>query len=361
MMLQASQRIGSSASSSATGASHQGQSIMTIGSSSSLRLRGSMRGSSGGAVTATVSQPSTAVIETRDLAKRFGRTIALANLTMRVEPGEVFGFLGPNGAGKTTAVKLFLGLARPSGGDGTVLGAPLGDRRARRRIGYLPELFRYQPWLRAREVLALHCELAGLPRSTWDADIAAVLDRVGLATRAGDLVGGFSKGMQQRLGLGVALLGRPDLVILDEPTSALDPVGRSEVRSIIRDARERGTAVFLNSHLLTEVERVCDRVAVIDRGRVLAAGSLDDLLGEPAVRIRATEVSPAARSSIAALGPLAEDGEWLTIQPLAPERVPDAVAALVAHGARIHEVDAGRTSLEERFLALVRASGETVP
>ena len=279
---------------------------------------------------------------------------------MTVGRGEVFGFLGPNGAGKTTAVKLLLGLARPTSGRGTVLGRPLGDRRARRRIGYLPELFRYQPWLRAREVLALHCELAQLARNRWPEEIDESLGLVGLADRADDPVGAFSKGMQQRLGLWLALLGRPDLVVLDEPTSALDPVGRSDVRAIIRTVRDRGTAVFLNSHLLTEVERVCDRVAVVDRGRVLAAGKLDELLGEPAVRIRATGLDAAAVAALEKFGPLRRDGDWLSIQPIDPAVVPDVVAAIVAGGGRVHAVEAGRSSLEDRFLALL-AEGSAAP
>ncbi|HSL77615.1 MAG TPA: ABC transporter ATP-binding protein, partial [Candidatus Limnocylindrales bacterium] len=210
------------------------------------------------------------VIETRGLAKRYGRTDALIDLTLRVEPGEVFGFLGPNGAGKTTAVKLLLGLARATGGSGTVLGAPLGDRAARREVGYLPELFRYQPWLRAREVVELHGQLRAIDggAAASATDVASALDVVGLGDRAGDLVGDFSKGMQQRLGLAVALLGAPRLVVLDEPTSALDPVGRADVRTIIRRARDAGSSIFLNSHLLTEVERVCDRVAIIRHGRL---------------------------------------------------------------------------------------------
>ena len=175
--------------------------------------------------------PSTdAAIDTTALAKRYGTTTALAGLTMRVSSGHVFGFLGPNGAGKTTAVKLLLGLARPTSGAATVLGAPLGDRATRRRIGYLPELFRYQAWLTARDVLGLHASLAELPRAGRRAAIDEALGIVGLADRAGDRVGTFSKGMQQRLGIGVALLGRPDLVFLDEPTSALDPIGRQDVR-----------------------------------------------------------------------------------------------------------------------------------
>jgi ABC-2 type transport system ATP-binding protein len=294
------------------------------------------------------------IIDTQGLAKRYGRTQALADLTMRVEAGEVFGFLGPNGAGKTTAVKLLLGLARPGGGHGTVLDAPLGDRRARRRIGYLPELFRYQPWLRAREVLELHARLGGgLDRSRTALD--TILDEVGLLDRAGDAVGGFSKGMQQRLGLGVALLGTPALVILDEPTSALDPVGRADVRAIIRRAREAGTAVFLNSHLLTEVERVCDRVAIVDHGRVLASGRLDDLLGEPRVRIRATDLEPGARAGLARFGRLAatDDDGWLTIAGIEPASIPDVVAAIVAGGGRVHAVDPGRATLEDRYFELI--------
>src|SRR5262245_2422821 len=183
--------------------------------------------------------PMPPVIDVSGLRKRYGRIEALAGLTMSVGPGEVFGFLGPNGAGKTTTVKLLLGLARPTSGTGRVLGAPLGDLEARRKIGYLPELFRYQPWLKAREVLTLHAELMGMATDRrWPASDEA-LRLVGLADRAGDLVGRFSKGMQQRLGLGAALLGEPALVVLDEPTSALDPVGRVDVRGIVRAAAER--------------------------------------------------------------------------------------------------------------------------
>jgi ABC-2 type transport system ATP-binding protein len=297
-------------------------------------------------------------VETVDLAKQYGRVRALDGLTMTIERGEVFGLLGPNGAGKTTVVKLLLGLARSSGGGGRVLGAPLGDLSTRRRIGYLPELFRYQPWMRAREVLALHCDLARLPRADWSAAVDAALNLVGLADRADDIVGTFSKGMQQRLGLGVALLGAPDLVILDEPTSALDPVGRSDVRAIIRDVRSRGTTVLLNSHLLTEVERVCDRIAIVDRGRVVEEGRLDDVLGDPGVRVQATGLDERAVAQLERFGPIRRDGDWLAIQPLDPARVPDLVEAIVVAGGRVHEVDAGRRSLEERFLALLAGSGD---
>ncbi len=184
-----------------------------------------------------------AVVRTQGLRKTYGRHVALESLDLTVDRGQVIGLLGPNGAGKTTAVKLLLGLSRPTSGGGTLLGRPLGDRVARRSVGYLPELFRYPQWLSAREVVRLHCQLAGLPRSSWPAWTDQALAIVGLGHRAMDRVGTFSKGMQQRLGLGLALLGDPDLVILDEPTSALDPVGRDDVRSIIRTARARGASV----------------------------------------------------------------------------------------------------------------------
>ncbi len=301
-----------------------------------------------------MTSPSTdAAIDTTALAKRYGTTTALAGLTMRVSSGHVFGFLGPNGAGKTTAVKLLLGLARPTSGAATVLGAPLGDRATRRRIGYLPELFRYQAWLTARDVLGLHASLAELPRAGRRAAIDEALGIVGLADRAGDRVGTFSKGMQQRLGIGVALLGRPDLVFLDEPTSALDPIGRQDVRAIIRALRDRGTAVFLNSHLLTEVERVCDEVAIVDHGRVVAAGTLDAILGAATVRVRVTELDAAGRATLTPFGTLSDDPPWLVVRGCPPERVPDLVAAIVAAGGRIHAVDAGRETLEERFLELL--------
>jgi len=303
-------------------------------------------------------------IETIGLAKRFARTTALGDLTLEVGRGEIFGFLGPNGAGKTTAIKLLLGLARPSAGAAEVLGAPLGDRAARRKIGYLPELFRYQEWLAASEVLAFHARLLGLPRAGRYAEIARVLEIAGLSARAGDRVGTYSKGMQQRLGIAVALLGEPDLVFLDEPTSALDPLGRRDVRVLIEDLRRAGTTVFLNSHLLTEVERVCDRIAVVDRGRVVASGTVAELLGRgPETRLLLGNVGPAAaallaraaahRAAAATALDLPPEAAWYAVSaPL--DAMPPLVAALVHAGAAVYAVEAVRATLEERFLELLR-------
>jgi ABC-2 type transport system ATP-binding protein len=292
-------------------------------------------------------------IQTTNLSKRFGHTTALAGLSMTVPRGEVFGFLGPNGAGKTTSVKLLLGLLTPTSGQGWLLGRPIGDLDTRRRIGYLPELFRYQGWLSAREVLALHCELAPLPRSSWKDEITSALDTVGLTDRAGDRVSTFSKGMQQRLGLAAALLGEPELVFLDEPTSALDPVGRHDVREIIRGLASRGTAVFLNSHLLSEVEQVCDRVAVVDHGRVIAAGTMNELLSGTAVKVRVTGLDGSAMSKLADYGKVDDEGDQLTFTNLNADRVPDLVAAIVGLGGKVFEVSPRHQTLEDRFLQLL--------
>lgn len=293
-------------------------------------------------------------IHTVELRKTFGNTVALAGLSMTVPPGEVFGFLGPNGAGKTTSVKLLLGLIRPTGGEAWVLGQPVGNLRTRARIGYLPELFRYQGWLSAREVLALHCELARLERSDWNREIRTALDTVGLSDRAGDKVATYSKGMQQRLGLGASLLGEPALVFLDEPTSALDPVGRHDVREVIRKLAERGTAVFLNSHLLSEVEQVCDRVAVVDHGRVIKSGTMDELLGGSAVRVRVAGLGTADLKSLSGFGDLDGEGDQLTFNGLGPDRVPELVAEIVRLGGRVYAVEPRHQTLEDRFLELLR-------
>ena len=272
---------------------------------------------------------------------------------MTIPRGAIFGFLGPNGAGKTTSVKLLLGLARPTSGSAEILGQPIGERASRRRVGYLPELFRYQPWLTAREVLLLHCELAGVDRAAWSREIEDALAVVGLQDRGSSRVGTFSKGMQQRLGLGVALLGDPELVLLDEPTSALDPVGRHDVREIIRGLRDRGVTVFLNSHLLSEVEQVCDRVAVVDRGKVIAEGTLDELLRSDTVRMRVSGLPRGAKDQLAPFGAIDEDGDWLVVRGVDADRVPDLVAHVVGLGGRVHAVEPRHETLEDRFLRLL--------
>ena len=293
-----------------------------------------------------------AAIEASGLTKTFGRVTALDGLTMTVPSGEIFGFLGPNGAGKTTAIKLLLGLSQPTTGTARVLDAPAGDRATRRRIGYLPELFRYQGWLSAYEVLQLHARLSRMARERRAREIETALVLVGLADRAHDRVGTFSKGMQQRLGLAAALVGEPELVFLDEPTSALDPVGRHDVREVIRGLAARGTAVFLNSHLLSEVEQVCDRVAVVDHGRVVASGDLKNLLQGSGVRIRVTGFDDGT-AALRGFGTVDHSGEWISIAGITPEAIPEVVRLLVGAGAQVHAVEPRHESLEDRFLQLL--------
>jgi ABC-2 type transport system ATP-binding protein len=304
--------------------------------------------------------PGSPAIHTIELSKRYRTVVALAGLSMTVARGEVFGFLGPNGAGKTTAVKLLLGLSRPTGGEAMVLGAPAGDIETRRQIGYLPELFRFQSWLTAREVLVLHCRLMRMARQGWAAAADDALRVVGLDGRGDDKVGTFSKGMQQRLGLGVALLGEPALVVLDEPTSALDPVGRHHVRVIIRELRDRGTTVFLNTHLLEEAEHVCDRVTIISKGRSVATGTLAELkVRRPSARLRVTGLPGGWWRRLGSFGRWTEEtgaDDWLLVEEMAAGRVPELVTAIVALGGQVEAVIPEHQSLEESFLKLL---GET--
>ena len=295
-------------------------------------------------------------VHTIELRKHFRGTIALQGLSMTVQRGEVFGFLGPNGAGKTTAVKLLLGLIRPSSGEAMVLGAPAGDRETRRRIGYLPELFRFQSWLSAREVLKLHCQLLQLPRARFSTSIDSVLETVGLLERSDDKVGTFSKGMQQRLGLGVALIGQPELVILDEPTSALDPIGRHDVREVIRKLRGGGTTVFLNTHLLEEAEHLCDRVSVIDHGRSIATGTLAEVVGRASnVRLKIAGLGEGWWRNFGRFGTWKREGDWLTVEDVGSRSVPELVATIVAIGGEVEAVVPEHRSLEDRFIELLRS------
>lgn len=295
----------------------------------------------------------TDVVDVRHLAKTYGGVTAVRDVTLRVGAGEIFGFLGPNGAGKTTCVKMLVGLVRPTAGRGTVLQAPLGDRLARKKLGYLPELFRFQEWLSAREVLALHCRLAQVRPS--EREIARALEMVGLGARTRDRVGTYSKGMQQRLGIAAALIGEPDLIVLDEPTSALDPVGRHDVRRLLRELKAKGTAVFLNSHLLGEVEQVCDRVAIVSAGSVVAQGTIPEIVGlQKAVRVRAVSNGTPLEPLLEAFGTVQRQADGFVVSGIERERIPLLVRTLAQADARVYAVEPLGTSLEERFLEIAQ-------
>ncbi|HEV8371753.1 MAG TPA: ABC transporter ATP-binding protein [Actinomycetota bacterium] len=296
-----------------------------------------------------------AAIELAGARKAYGDRVALHGLDLRVEQGEVFGFLGPNGAGKTTAMKILTGLVRASAGVARVLGRPVGDPAARRRIGYLPEHFRFQEWATGEELLDLHGRLAGLPAARRAARVAEVLELVGLAGRGRQRIRSYSKGMTQRIGLAQALLAEPELVLLDEPTSALDPVGRREVRDLIRELRGRGVTVFLNSHLLGEVELVCDRVAIIDQGRVVRGGRLAELVGPAtALRLLLDRVDEYLLGALRRLGQVRSvEGVAVTLQVDDLDVAPAVAECVVRSGYRLFELAPVQRSLEEVFVDLV--------
>lgn len=302
---------------------------------------------------------TTYAIETHGLRKLFGEKVAVSNLTLAVEQGEVFGFLGPNGAGKTTSVKMLLNLVFPSGGEGRLFGRPLSDPQVRSRVGFLPEHFRFHDWLTGEEFLALHAELYHMPRPEAAPRIIELLDLVSLTPHAQKKLREYSKGMLQRIGLAQALLNRPGLVILDEPTSGLDPVGRRLVRDIIRDLRSQGTTVFINSHLLSEVEITCDRVAFIKHGEVARISSLEALVeGEMTVDIRAHNLTPETVAGVARWGKNVRlDGDHLALALDGEADLPEINRYLVSQGVDVYELRPQRMSLEDLFIQIVGTDG----
>ena len=292
------------------------------------------------------------MIETHSLRKEFGSTIAVSDLSLQVREGEIFGFLGPNGAGKTTSIKMLLALVAPTSGTGHVLGAPLGDRAVRARIGFLPEHFRFHETLTATELLRFHGRLYGLHGLSLDARIDRLLTRVDLADAADRPLGGYSKGMQQRVGLAQALLNEPRLVFLDEPTSGLDPLGRYLVRSIIDDLRADGVTVFLNSHLLGEVEATCDRVAFVKRGRIVDERRLAAPVETLDVELRVAPIDAAILEGLSRFGSdVTQTGPGvIAMRTPSEDVIPAMVSWLVQHGGHVYAVQPRRASLEDVFL-----------
>jgi ABC-2 type transport system ATP-binding protein len=271
------------------------------------------------------------------LHKAYGPVQALRGVDLEVGPGELFGLLGPNGAGKSTLVKITCGLVRASAGDVRVCGEPAGSPAAHRSLGYLAELFRFPDWCTAAELLELHQELVGSPGGVAErADLLALVELDHVPERR---IGAMSKGMQQRLGIAQALIGEPRLLLLDEPTSALDPAGRRTVRALLERLRERGVGVLLNSHLLSEVELVCDRVAIIDGGAVVAAGTPAELSHAGGVEV--------------------ETAAGVRLFPDAVrEDAPRIVRELVAAGDDVFAVRLRTSTLEDAYLAAVGRTDE---
>lgn len=292
------------------------------------------------------------------------RIEALRGVTLQVRPGEVFGLLGPNGAGKTTLIKVLLGIIRRSGGDASVLGKPAGSSASRRRIGYLPENLRVERHHSARSALRFYGQLSNLSGADLEKKIDALIEQVGLQGRDREPVKGFSKGMNQRLGLAQALLHDPDLLILDEPTDGLDPVGRLDVRNLMRRLADEGKGVMMNSHILQEVELVCDRVAIMTHGTLRSLGSISDLT--EATRFGALQIHVSPEQSDAALEALTELGEPAVQPMISRDSVPilievqdqaqtdRCVDLLRAAGVSLTRMEVKRPSLEDIFLGIVR-------
>jgi ABC-2 type transport system ATP-binding protein len=290
-----------------------------------------------------------------DLTKRYGPVLAIDGLSLSVGVGEVVGLLGPNGAGKSTTVKTLVGLVRPTSGSAELFGIASDRPEARRSVGYLPELFRFHEWMTGRQLLAFHGELAGMTQDELASAIPQVLDRVGLAHRAEERIAGYSKGMSQRIGIAQAILGSPRLVILDEPTSALDPVGRREVRDLIRDLRSEGSSVLLNSHLLGEVEQVCDRVVVIDRGRLVFEGEIGELTGGAhRLEVRVEDLDGDLVTALSRFGEVTVVGPaTVHIDTSDPGLAADIADLVVSSGHRLLALAPLGRNLEEAFAEMV--------
>jgi ABC-2 type transport system ATP-binding protein len=293
-------------------------------------------------------------VETHGLSKRFGDHVAVADLSLSIPRGEIFGFLGPNGAGKTTSVKLLLALMAPSGGSGWVLGASIGERTVRAKIGFLPEHFRFHDCLTGRELLRFHGRLYGLRGAPLEARVDALLYRMDLIEAGDRRLQGYSKGMLQRVGLAQALLNEPDLVFLDEPTSGLDPLGRRLVRDLLRELRDMGTTVFLNSHLLGEVEATCDRAVFVKQGRIVSELRLGFDRTGIEIDLRIGRVDQGVLDGLTRFGTsvVQPDGR-VRVRVCSEDAAPAIVRWLVAHAIPVYEARIERRSLEQIFLEVM--------
>ncbi|MCA9142642.1 MAG: ABC transporter ATP-binding protein [Planctomycetaceae bacterium] len=319
--------------------------------------------------------PNNAAIVVTDLAKSYRsgllrrRFEALRGVSLQVERGEIFGLLGPNGAGKTTLIKVLLGIVRRSGGSASLLGKPAGDRAGRMKVGYLPENLRIAPHHTALTAMEYYGRLSGLPWSEIKSERLRLLESVGLADRSRESVRKFSKGMLQRLGLAQALLHDPELLILDEPTDGLDPVGRSHVRNVLTRLKEQGKTIFLNSHILQEVELICDRVAILDRGLVKVVGDVQDLSAHQSEGVELELVVAASEASvrqslgsrdIAACQPHRDGTIRVVLQLPDQTAVDQCIDDLRAGGISIVGLSRRRVTLEDTFLKLFADTPEIV-
>lgn len=300
------------------------------------------------------------VIETENLTKYYGNKIGCRDITISVGEGEIFGFLGPNGAGKSTFIKILVGLLFPTSGRAFVLGKPVGDVDVRKKIGYLPENFKYQDWMTGEDLLSFHASLYKLNKKNAVSKMEEVLDIVKLKGHERYRVGTYSKGMQQRIGLACALLPDPDLLFLDEPTSALDPVGRKEVRDIMTRLRSMGKTILLNSHLLSEVEAVCDTAAIIKKGSVIKYGKMDDILESKLIlEIHAEDLNGEVLNKLREFdSSLTYLNNWLQMEIEDRTAIHHIASIIVNGGGKLFELSPKRVSLENVFINLIEGGDQ---
>lgn len=302
------------------------------------------------------------VIQTNSLTKTYNGKGGITDITLSVGEGVIYGFLGPNGAGKSTFVRTLLGLLQPTSGEGFLLGEPIGTTKSLKKVGYLPELFRYPDWLTGKELLKVHAELCKIPIRKQNKRIEEVLELVGMKDRANGRISGFSKGMSQRIGLACAILNDPKVIFLDEPTSALDPIGRKDVRNLMAHLREQGKTIFLNSHLLYEVESVCDFVSIVHQGKMIVEGPWRELMvAESKVEIETDRrFDIPLPSFVKNIEKGNEEGtrkSWV-IQLEEEKNIPTLIQYLSAHQVDIYKVKPIKPHLEDVFLHWVNRNKE---
>lgn len=293
------------------------------------------------------------ILETQNLTKQFDGKGGFKDVNISVDNGMVFGFLGPNGAGKSTFVKTMVGLLYPTSGFAWIMGEPIGTIESKRKIGFLPENFKYYGWMTGKELMKFHAELYKMKNP--DKKIEELLELVKLKGHENKKIKNYSKGMQQRIGLAIALLNDPEIIFLDEPTSALDPVGRIDVREIIKRLKDNGKTVFLNSHLLSEVEMVCDEVAIINHGRIIAEGNLSNLLKKNThVEMTVIDCPINIKDKIDDIAyDIKINNNTLSFKVRSKDDIPQIAKIVIESGAKLYQLNSETSTLENLFVNLI--------
>lgn len=297
------------------------------------------------------------VIQTQNLTKQFNGKGGFANISLSVREGEVFSFLGKNGAGKSTFVRTLLGILHPTSGEGMILGKNIGNVEVRKEIGYLPELFQYQNWLTGYELLFNHGLLYKMDKKDIKKRIEEVLLTIGLKGHEKKKLKEYSKGMKQRIGLGCAILSNPKILFLDEPTSALDPVGRKQVRDIISDLKNQGKTIFLNTHLLSEVEMISDRVAILDKGQIKKVGTMDELIYSP-VMVSVENINDKIINDLRKIDPMVNILDNNIEIHVDDKTIPTVVNTIVKNDGLLYMIKRKENALEELFINTVGEADE---